>query len=278
MMLKHLFIEVKVTEALKTVLEISILSSLYTLILLLLFEYTSMPQLLWLENMEGAIAAIIGTLLVFRTNRAYERWWEARSLWGSLVNVSRNLAIKIKVVLAPSKEEAPIYAKLITDFSQALAIHLRQSPDSEALKEIFSTHPLPKHTPSYLAKALFSKIYTYLDEKNKSVDQLLLDPEFRELMVVCGGCEKIKGTLMSTSYRMFVKHVILLCILAMPFPLIQSMGYHSILMVMFSSYLILALEAIARNLEQPFGICEDHIQLCQINSNIQQSVNEILCS
>ncbi len=99
MMLKHLFVEVKVTHALKTVLEISCLSSLYTFFILILFNYTSMPQLLWLENMEGAIAAIIGMLLVFRTNRAYERWWEARSLWGSLVNVSRNLAIKIKVVL-----------------------------------------------------------------------------------------------------------------------------------------------------------------------------------
>lgn len=278
MMLKHLFVEVKVTHALKTVLEISCLSSLYTFFILILFNYTSMPQLLWLENMEGAIAAIIGMLLVFRTNRAYERWWEARSLWGSLVNVSRNLAIKIKVVLKPTKEEAIDYARMITGFSQSLAIHLRQSPDSEALTEIISTQRLPKHAPSYLAKELFNKMYQYLDKQGRSVDQLLLDAEFRELMVVCGGCEKIKGTLMSTSYRMFVKHVIVLCILAMPFPLIQSMGYYSIFMVMFSSYLILALEAIARNLEQPFGVCEDHIQLCQINNNIQQSVNEILCA
>lgn len=277
-MLKHLFVEFRITKALIMVLEVSILSSLYNLLLLLAFKYTSLPQMHWLENMETAIAAIIGTLLVFRTNRAYERWWEARSLWGTLVNVSRNLAIKIKVIVEPSPEDAKAYARLIGDFGQALAIHLRQTPDNIALKALANSETLPIHTPAYIAKTLFSKIYRSLEKSNKTFEQLLLDPEFRELMVVCGGCEKIKNTLMSTSYRMFIKHVIVLCIIVMPFPLIQSMGYYSILVTLFSSYLILALEAIARNLEEPFGICEDHIQVCQINSNIKASVNEILCS
>ncbi|MDW9119470.1 bestrophin family ion channel, partial [Legionella pneumophila] len=39
-------------------------------------------------------------------NRAYERWWEARTLWGQLVNASRNLAIKIRILLSPNADEA----------------------------------------------------------------------------------------------------------------------------------------------------------------------------
>lgn len=277
MMLKHLFVEVKITQALKKVLEISLLTSLYTLALLGLFTYTNTPSWPWLDNIISAFAAIIGALLVFRTNRAYERWWEARTLWGSLVNVSRNLAIKLKIILNPSPKEAKVYSLLITTFSEALAIHLRKSHNDNALNKLLNLKKIPKHVPSYLATQLFNHIYQSLG-KDQSIDKLVIDTEFRELMVVCGGCEKINSTLMSTSYRMFVKHVMLLFILIMPLTLIQSIGIYSILVVMFSSYLILALEAIARNLEQPFGECEDHIQLSQINNNIQQSVNDILCA
>jgi putative membrane protein len=95
-------------------------------------------------------------------------------------------------------------------------------------------------------------------------------------MVVCGGCEKIKNTLLSVSYRMFVKHVMILFILMMPLSILDNVGLYSIPIVIVTSYIILALEAIARNLEEPFGITEDHIQLCAINSNIKLSVHEIL--
>ena len=275
MMLEHLFVEVKFTSALTRVVEISVVISLYTLGLYFIFQYLGHIRWEWLDTAQSSFAAMIGLLLVFRTNKAYERWWEARSLWGSLVNTSRNLAIKVKVILAPNPEQAQDYAKAIINFRQALAIHLRKSPDDEELARLVDTTPTPQHVPAHLAKELFDKLYHHLPDE-RAIDRLMLAQEFSSLMDVCGGCEKIKTTFISISYRMFVKHVMIIFILAMPWSLIDNIGLYSIPVVIFTSYVMLALEAIARNLEEPFGVTEDHVQLCQINNGIERSVEEIL--
>jgi len=74
--------------------------------LLLVGAYSALPVLIdstpWVERFDHAIIALIlGLVLMFRINRAYARWWEARTLWGTLVNVSRNLAIKAKTLAEP---------------------------------------------------------------------------------------------------------------------------------------------------------------------------------
>lgn len=274
MLLEHLFVEVKFTNVLVKVLELSFLTSVYTFCLYLIFIYIGQPHWPWLDKIEGGFAAIVGALLIFRTNRAYERWWEARSLWGTLINVSRNLAIKIKNIIKPSPQEAKKYAELITQFSQALAIHLRNNPSCQSLQAILKTKTLPEHVPAYIANKIYQKVYQNIPE-NKEIDKLIIDHEMRELMNVCGGCEKIKTTFISISYRMFIKHLILFFIIIMPLGLIDNIGLYSIPMVLFTSYIMLALEAIARNLEEPFGSTDDHIQLCEINAQLKKSIDEI---
>ena len=56
------------------------------------------------SDLHAALSLVLGWLLVFRTNAAYARWWEARTLWGSLINCSRNLAIKIQEFLSQSSQ------------------------------------------------------------------------------------------------------------------------------------------------------------------------------
>jgi putative membrane protein len=275
MMTEHLFVEVKFTHALITVLEISLLICIYTIGLYFFLNYMGDSiSLQKFDLIEGGFGAIIGLLLVFRTNKAYERWWEARSLWGNLVNISRNLAIKIQVHIQPTQQEAKEFATLISNFCDALAIHLRKSPDDIELHQYIRDKTI-KHVPAYIATKLYEKIQHKIADK-QSFNSWVMDRELRDLMVVCGGCEKIKNTLLSVSYRMFVKHVMILFILMMPLSILDNVGLYSIPIVIVTSYIILALEAIARNLEEPFGITEDHIQLCAINSNIKLSVHEIL--
>jgi putative membrane protein len=74
------------------------------------------------------LGIILGLLLVFRTNTAYDRWWEGRKLWGQLVNISRALARQLNAALPPAEQgRRALYARVLTVFPGALAFHLRGS-------------------------------------------------------------------------------------------------------------------------------------------------------
>jgi putative membrane protein len=74
-------------------------------------------------------------LLVFRINTAYERWWEGRRLWGTLVNNSRSLAVKFVTMLDNTAHYAELQAVLglLSTFPRALRDHLRDAPSNDLL-------------------------------------------------------------------------------------------------------------------------------------------------
>jgi ion channel-forming bestrophin family protein len=274
-MVKHLFSEVNFTEALKKVVWISLWVGVYSMFIYLVFEKYFSHSVKWLNYFQSVFGIVLGLLLVFRSNRAYERWWEARTLWGQLVNACRNLSIKIDVLLMPTQTEAAVFAKRINQFCRALVIHLRQKSTSDDFKKLLNTNDLPKHAPSYLAKQLYQAL-VMTPKASEGLNLWLLDRELSQLMDICGGCEKIKNTLISISYRVIVKHVIIIFIILLPCSLVDNLGVWSIPATILISYLIIAVEGIARNLEEPFGLTEDHLNLKAITEGIENSVNEIL--
>jgi putative membrane protein len=79
---------------------------------------------------------VISLLLVFRTNTAYDRWWEGRKQWGMLVNTSRNLALKLDTLLGENQEEAKqFFQAMIPNFAFALKNHLRKSYKPSEFKD-----------------------------------------------------------------------------------------------------------------------------------------------
>src|SRR6186713_3201649 len=83
---------------------------------------------------------VISMLLVFRTNTAYDRWWEGRKQWGSLVNNSRNLAIKLHALIqADDKNTKAFFAELIPRFALELKNHLQSAGARYALDQF--EHP-----------------------------------------------------------------------------------------------------------------------------------------
>ncbi|KTD61738.1 bestrophin family protein [Legionella spiritensis] len=276
-MIKHLFSEMHFTEALTKVLWISCLVGAYSALVYLLFEQGYAHSYTWLSYFQSIFGIVLGLLLVFRSNRSYERWWEARTLWGELVNASRNLAIKIKVLLVPHKKEARQFSELINNFCDALAIHLRQKSTPDDFKALLNMKTLPEHVPSYLAKKLYTQLYQTPAAK-EGINLWLLDGEFSKFMDICGGCERIKNTFISLSFRVFVKHVFIIFVLILPCSLVDALGVWMIPSTVLISYLIIAVEGIARNLEEPFGLTEDHLNLGAITECINASVNEILLS
>ena len=88
-------------------------------------EYWDLPDDSQVKNisvMHSLLGFVISLLLAYRTNTAYDRWWEGRKLWGALVNNSRNLAIKLSVILNDEKDLA-YFRKLIPSYASFLNNH-----------------------------------------------------------------------------------------------------------------------------------------------------------
>lgn len=181
----------------------------------------------WLKNLpalHGLLSFVISLLLVFRTNTAYDRWWEGRKLLGSLVNNSRNFAIKIDAILPDDEiENRQFFRKLIPMYSFALKDHLRSNKTKYSLDEsedgdtkLFEMD-YNKHIPNQIAKQLFGRINRLHLEAKINGDQLIvLNGEISSFTDICGACERILNTPIPVRYRAFIKRFILLYILTLP--------------------------------------------------------------
>ena len=225
-----------------------------------------------------AIMSVVLVLFIgFRINTAYDRWWEARKLWGTLVNVSRNLAVKIRELHHPSLTERQQARDLIVAFCVGLKDHLRDEPDLRRLPGFATDSGSPTHMPSYIVRRLYRLFEQWRSAGSMTDVQLwVFDVESRSLLDVCGACERIKNTRVSISWRFFTWQVITLSLLAVPWGLAEEFGWLTIPFTILISYFVIAGESIARRVEAPFGREEDQLALESMCETIDRSVSEIL--
>lgn len=228
-------------------------------------------------ELEAAMSFAMAIIISFRINRAYERWWEARTLWGTLVNVSRNLAIKIRELHHPNVDDCHSVRNLIMAFCIGLKDHLRDDSDLTKLPGFETEKGTPAHIPSHIVRRLYGMFDKWKSEGKLSDHELwVLDSEARMLLVVCGGCERIKTTQISISWRLFTWQCITVYLLTLPWGLVDDFGVWTIPLTILVAYFVIAGEAIAHFVEQPFGLHEDHLDLEGINQGIERSVDEVL--
>lgn len=235
-----------------------------------------------IPTMHGLLGFAISMLLVFRTNTAYDRWWEGRKLWGSLVNNSRNLAVKLNSMLsADDEKDRSFFKKLIPLFADELRLHLQNERTRLALDT--APHPeIPgfdtsKHIPNQVAMLLMNKInLLYRDQKISGHQLLMLNNEAQAFLDICGGCERIKNTPIPYSYSVFIKKFIFFYLVTLPLGFALTMGYLTIPVVAFISYVLGSLEMIAEEIEDPFGKDDNDLPMQRMAENIRKNVYEIL--
>jgi putative membrane protein len=228
--------------------------------------------------MHGMLGFVISLLLVFRTNTAYERWWEGRKLFGSLTNNSRNLAIKLNAILPVENEILrKEFRQIIIEYTFALKRHLRghQRNSENFASEI--TVAEGSHKPNHIASLLFKKVHQLHHDSVLTGEQLLfLNNELSSFTDICGACERIKNTPIPFSYSVFIKKFIFFYVMTLPFGYVFTLGYLSIPIVVFVFYVLASLELIAEEIENPFGIDSNDLPLNQICKNIQKNIQDIL--
>ncbi|MBA9076300.1 MULTISPECIES: bestrophin family protein [Rufibacter] len=225
--------------------------------------------------MHSVLGFVLSLLLVFRTNTAYDRWWEGRKVWGSLTNVSRNLALKLQACVK-DQETRSYFRQMIPNFAFALKNHLRENEDYQELDPVLDLKP-EKHLPNQIACALFDKVNALHQQGALTTAQLLvLDEEIKTLTEITGASERIKNTPIPFTYSVFIKKFIFFYVMTLPFGWSFSMGYYVIPVVMLILYAMASLELIAEEIENPFGTDDNDLPLDQICTNIRKHVAELL--
>ncbi len=230
----------------------------------------------------STMGILLSLLVAFRTNKAYDRFWEGRTLWGSLISACRNCAILVNAVVPPDDIRSRLFfARMLSNFAASLRDQLRGGVDvlrfDPMEPAVLARVQRQRHKPTALA----SEMQVRLEELRRagvveSVHLLAWQDEFHRLLQINGGCERIYRTPIPFSYSFFIKLFITAYVAFMPVALVDSWGYYTIPAVLFAAYVLIGIELISEEIEEPFGWDINDISTGQLSHSIKVSVHELL--
>lgn len=265
-------------KLLPMILAIAAYSALVAYLELVYWNLSSNSHLRNLPTLHSLMGFVLSLLLVFRTNTAYDRWWEGRRLWGQLVNASRNIAIKLQAILPAGTEERAFFRQMIPNYAFSMKNHLRGQFRAQELEGLdTATLNQEEHVPSQIAVRIFSRMRDLQSGTTLSPQELIvLNDDFKVFSDVCGGCERIKSTPIPYSYSAFLKKFIFVYVMTMPFGYVFILGYLAVPLVAFVFYVLASLELIAEEIEDPFGSDPNDLPSERICKTIRKDVHAIL--
>lgn len=232
-------------------------------------------------------SVVLGLLLVFRTNTAYERFWEGRVLWGQLINTTRNLARQIWVAVeerSPDDRREKIAAlRLLVCFAIAVKHHLRdEAPADRKLAELMAASQYAQlqamhNPPLEVAFWVGNYLQHQHDRDRLAVYQLAATFELLDRMVdVLGGCERIKKTPIPLAYSIHLKQLIAIYCLTLPFQLVSELGVSTGLAVGLVSFTVFGIEEIGIEIENPFGCDPNDLPLDAICETMERNIADLI--
>ncbi len=243
----------------------------------------------WYPNIALPIAPfeyaglVMGLILVFRVNAGYDRWWEARKIWGNVVNHSRNLAIIVKnyVKTADNKAMESTF-NLVAAMPFIMKNHLRGQDNLDEIGDLVTPGELTileqaTHRPSQLSSFLAARLFGFMEQNQLDSFSYMQAEEKRALIIDAqGACERILKTPIPYVMAIKSRRFICLFLLAMPFALVSLSPYINPLITGLVAYALLALDQIGVELQSPFSQKRlSHLPLNDICNTIKNNVMEI---
>jgi ion channel-forming bestrophin family protein len=239
------------------------------------------------KSLGGVIPSIVlGLLLVFRTNTAYERFWEGRKAWGSIVNNIRNLSRLIWVAIDETephhRQEKEQNLKLLVAFAVATKLHLRSQPASDRLSELVSKSQFDKlQVANNPPLEIIFWISDYLQAKHEQLQISLfqmneLQGLLNNLIDMLGACERILRTPMPLAYAIHLKQLLVLFCLLLPFQVVDELKWWTAPAVAVVSFTLFGIEAIGVEIENPFGTDPNDLPLNKICDTIEQNIDDLI--
>lgn len=228
------------------------------------------------------IGVVLSFLLVFRTNSAYDRWWEGRKAWGSFTNNSRNLALKLHALLPKDHPARLSMAALIHNYLNAASHHLRGQFVAHELEEsgMFNQawYAQSSHLPNRVHQAMYLEMVKLKEEGILDGESMLwMNQELMSFTDNIGICERIRSTPVPYSYLLYLKKLIFIYIFTMPIGFVMEFGYWTMLIVPMVFYAFASIELIGEEIEDPFGLDANDLPTDDMAERVGAQVKEILC-
>jgi len=226
----------------------------------------------------------LAIFLGFYNNASYDRFWEGRKLWGALLNTTRSLARQALTLSGqPAGAGATThFVRLLIAFTYALKHQLRHTDAGADLARLLPpplVHTVQQASFKPIALLLemgrwvqYGKISGQLDTST----QLAFDHNFNQLSDIVGGCERLAGTPIPYTYSVMLHRTTYLYCFLLPFGLVDSIGWMTPLIVTFVGYTFMALDAIVREIEEPFGDGPNDLALNAMSHTIESTLLEMI--
>jgi putative membrane protein len=229
------------------------------------------------STLHGLVGVALGLLLVFRTNSSYDRFWEGRKLWGGIVNETRNVVRGACVHLSGHPDLLQRLARWTAVFPRAsmqmlrgvkVSVSSRDLPEGEVAAVSEAQHPALAAAgrmtdclkEAHRRGAISDIVFTHLDQNV----QLLVD--------YLGGCERIRKTPLPFVYVIHLRRSLVIYCFTLPFALVETFGWATVLDVLLVSYTFFGIEEIGVEIEGPFGFDDNDLPLEEICETIERNV------
>lgn len=259
----------------------------YATAIAILYNYSHVTRI----TIPLAIPAILGTvislLLGFRSNQAYDRWWEARHIWGAIVNDSRSLSRQVMSFTYNNyhSEDVEIFRQRIIrrqiGWCYALGRHLRKQQALKGLEKYIDREELEalkevENVPSALLDNMGSDLHLALDKGwINSYQQVELDRTLSRLTDAMGKCERIKNTVFPHTYSLYIHLALMLFIALLPFGVIEYFGYVEVPLVVAIAASFLLIEKMAIHLQDPFENKPTDTPMTAIARSIEKNLTQL---
>jgi len=228
------------------------------------------------------VGIALAVFLGFRNSASYERWWEGRKLWGSLLIHGRSIARQALTLPRGVKtEDTREFIAGIGALGHALRHEMRRT---DPLPDLATR--LPSTLYQHVAQAQYrsSRILRWLGEwvsmraREGALDGygvLAFEQNLNELSGVIGGCERLASTPLPFSYSVMIHRTIYLFCVMLPFGLVDGAGLLTPLFALLVAYAFMSLEAIAAQIEDPFGLEENDLALTALCESLENALHDI---
>lgn len=228
------------------------------------------------------IGTVLGLLLVFRTNSSYDRFWEGRKLWGSIVNDTRNLGRLATTLLRQDSELLQRLVRWTIVFPWSVRYRLQGWKDIGC-----ETDGLPKadvklteqaeHIPLAVSRRMSEQVETARERGLiGDIQQSMLDAPIGRLIDSLGACERIHNTPLPFAYMVHLRRALIVFLATMPLALVKEFGWNTIPATLLIAYVMLGIEEIGVEIEDPFGTDDNDLPLKPICETIEGNLRGLL--
>lgn len=226
---------------------------------------------------------VLALFLGFRNNVSYERFWEGRKLWGALLNHTRSLT-RQALTLTDSKADDSFkmeFIHLLRSFAYALKHQLRNTDSENDLKTRLTENQFKIVAQAQYKPIVLTKLMGEWIQKAKqeniidSIQQARFDENIDALTDIVGGCERIVSTPIPYTYRVLLHRTVYIYCFLLPFGLVDSLQWLTPFIVAFIAYTFVAFEAIADEIEEPFGTEPNDLALSSMSQMIENTILEL---